>query len=134
MSATIASTHVDAGPNSFFQAHRRSEQFLAEIHYSYSVGGTAYRGQYSRKFYSEAEALEFIRELWGKSLTAQVNPAKPAQSLVFDSEIEDLTRSRPVLTYEQIKSQNPVDLAQSWFTPYLPFFVLLAAVGFLLSV
>ena len=117
VSAKIDSTHVDAGPNGFFQAHRRSEQFRAEINYSYSVGGTIYKGQYSRKFCSESEALDFIRDLWGKSVTAQVNPAKPATSLVFDNEIENLIKARPSRTFEQM-NKNPDDLAQHWYTPF----------------
>jgi hypothetical protein len=132
VSATIDSTHVDATPNRF-QMGRRSEQLRAEINYSYSVGGTTQTGQYSRVFYSEAEALEFIRDLKGKSLTAQVSSTKPAQSLVFDSEIENLIKARPSRTSEQM-NQNPDDLAQHWYAPFLPPLVFLAAVGFLLSV
>jgi hypothetical protein len=131
VSATIDSTHVDAGR--FLQARRNCEKFRAEINYSYFVGGTTHTGQYSRMFYSDADALEFIRDLQGKSLTAQVRCTKPAQSLVFDSEIEHLIGARPVLSHEQIKSKNPDDPAQSWFAPYLPLFIFLAAVGFLVS-
>ena len=68
VSATIDSTHVDAAPNRFLQIGRRSAQFQANLNYSFSVGGTTYTGQYSRMFYTEAEALEFIRDLWGKTL------------------------------------------------------------------
>jgi hypothetical protein len=131
VSATIDFTHVDAG--GFLQARRHSEKFRAEINYSYSVGGTTHAGQYSRVFYSADEALEFIRDLRGKSLTAQVSSTKPARSLVFDTEIENLIRARPALSYGHIKTPNPDDTSQSWFTPYLSFFVFLAAVGFLLS-
>ena len=107
VSATIDSTHVDAAPNRFLQIGRRSAQFQANLNYSFSVGGTTYTGQYSRMFRTEAEALEFIRDLWGKTLTAQVNPAKPTKSLVFDSAIQNLIRARPSRTFEQMNYQNP---------------------------
>jgi hypothetical protein len=134
VSATIDSTHVDAAPNRFLQMGRRSAQFQANLNYSFSVGGTTYTGQYSRMFHTEAEALEFIRDLWGKTLTAQVNPAKPTKSLVFDSEIQNLIRVRPSRTFEQMNCQNPDELTRLWFTPFLQLFVILAAAGFLLSV
>ena len=92
---------------SFLQMVRRSAQFQANLNYSFSVGGTAYTGQYSRMFHTEAEALEFIRDLGGKTLTAQVNPAKPTKSLVFDSAIQNLIRARPSRTFEQMNYQNP---------------------------
>jgi hypothetical protein len=93
-----------------------------------------YTGQYSRIFHTETEALEFIRDLWGKTLTAQVNPAKPTKSLVFNSEIQNLIRARPSRTFEQMNCQNPDELTRYWFTSFLQLFVILAAAGFLLSV
>jgi Protein of unknown function (DUF3592) len=118
VSATIDSTHVDATPHRF-QLSRRSEQVRAEINYSYPFGGTHYTGQYSRMFYSEAEALESIRDLSGKSITAQVMPANPARSLVLDSEINNLIKARPPRSFDQVKFQNLNDLTQYWFTPFL---------------
>jgi len=130
-SATMESTRVDAAAHQFFQSGRHSEQVCTELSYSYSVGGTGYTGQYSRMFDLEDEALEFVRD---KSTTTKVMAAKPAQSLVFDSEIENLINGPPPRSFDLAKFLNVNGLTRYWFTPFLPLFTLLATIGFLFSV
>jgi hypothetical protein len=110
----------------------------AELGYLYSVVGNAYNGNYKRALEGEAEALEFIRDLKGKTVPVQYNPNKPSTSTLLEASIATLLRSRaPRPTEELLTSEfltyGPAGSVPSWIKPYLWLFIGLSAIGFLLS-
>ncbi len=69
---------------------RNAPASLAEIFYSYSVGGQREAGRYERQFITEAEAWEFLRDLKGKSVVVHYNPNKPSSSALSEPSIKVL--------------------------------------------
>ena len=51
-----------------------SPTYVAELGYSYFVAGDTHRGRYKREFGSEEEALEFVRDLKGKTGRGSISP------------------------------------------------------------
>ena len=107
----------------------RSRTYVAVLAYSYNLSGPPLHGEYRRKFASEQEANEFLRELAGQPVTVQYHPNKPARSTLLESTVETLLRSRP-------PSAEPgfsLDVLPTWLKPFVGLFAFLSLVGLILS-
>ncbi len=56
------------------------EQALAELGYSYLVGGTRYSGYYSQQFADEQQAWDYVRGLQGRSVVVRHKRGNPEVS------------------------------------------------------
>lgn len=117
----------------FVPSKDSSANHLAELKYSYSLEGNSFTGRYEREFPTEWEAWEFLRDLQGKSVTVSVNPLNPSSSTLSESAVETLLLTRPQISEDELAAANSASFSTHWLTPYLPIFVGLSAVGFVLS-
>jgi hypothetical protein len=104
---------------------------VAELGYSYSVAGTKYSGHYKREFPTEHEAEEFVRDLQKKSVAVRYKPDKPSSSTLLEPDVEGLLQNRapaPVGDFPSVANSMP-----DWLRPFLWVFVLLAAIGLVVS-
>ena len=107
----------------------RSRTYDAVLTYSYNLSGLALQGEYRRRFASEQEANEFLRDLAGQPVTVQYHPNKLARSMLLESTVETLLRNRP-------PSSEPsftLDTLPAWLKPFVGFFAFLSLVGLILS-
>ena len=116
-----------------FLTSQKKQAFTAVLGYNYVVEGDHYHGQLERSFESEEEAAEFVRELEGRSVSIRLNPTKPSDSILPDEEVENLLESRP----PNLEAQRAISSARQvprWVKPLLWPFVMIAAVGLILSI
>jgi hypothetical protein len=113
-----------------FGLWKRSNQYVAELGYAYSVAGTSYGQLFKRDFPTEREAREFIRDLTNKPITVHYEPTKPSTSTLSNSDLEKLLQSRAPLSLGEDISEDSVP---NWLKPLLWIFVGLSAVGLILS-
>src|SRR6266567_4244759 len=78
---------VEVNKPSFSLTTKRG-YYVAELGYSYSVGGTANSGHYKREFPTEHEADEFVRDLKDKAVVVRYNPNRPSSSALLDPDID----------------------------------------------
>jgi len=111
----------------------RSQDFLAELNYSYSVAGQNYVGRLERKFATDQEAQESIRELQGKPVFVRYDPNRPDRSILPLQDLESLLSARsPVADASEstLPRRNRLPL---WSLPLVGLFRVLAGLGFILS-
>lgn len=136
-SGQIDYASVSPFKHSFFFTSRRGNapSDVAELGYSYFIAGNTYSGLYKREFHSEDEALEFIRDLKGKSVTVQYNPGKPSTSALMESSVETMLNTRPpkALAEVELFKSALAQASSSWPKPILWACVRLSAVGLVLS-
>jgi hypothetical protein len=106
---------------------------VAELGYSYSTAGKVETGFYKREFGTEMEASEFVRELKGKPVVVHYNPIKPSSSAVSEDSIESLLQSRSPQPAWQLSASSVSDAVPEWLRPFVWIFIVLSAVGFVLS-
>jgi hypothetical protein len=107
-----------------------SPEYMAELGYSYSVGGKLETGSFKREFATEAEAAEFVRDLKGRPTPVQYNPNDAAKSVLLDSSVGDLLRTRPPKTTPDYVD----DPLPGWMPQWLLWvFIGLSAAGLILS-
>src|SRR5260370_15823108 len=105
--------------------------YVAEIGYSYSVAGTPHSGRYRREFPTEHEANEFVRDLQGKPVAIYFNSNRPSNSALLEPDVEGLLKNRaPAPASVSLAQANPVP---EWIRPFLCLFVLLSAIGLVVS-
>jgi hypothetical protein len=92
-SGVITSAVATTPEKSFFRQNSRSD-FIAEILYSYSVGGETFTGKYVQDVYTESEALEFVRDLDGRSVNVRYQLNAPSKSVLTESEVNGLLAAR----------------------------------------
>jgi hypothetical protein len=114
-------------------AGRYAPASLAEIFYSYSVGGEREAGRYDREFATAAEAREFLRELKGKSVAVHYNPNKPSSSALSEPSIESLTQARAPNPDAENLRYAPENSLPLWSRPLLWLFAALSAFGLIAS-
>jgi hypothetical protein len=107
----------------------RSRSYIAVLAYSYILSGTPFCGEYRPQCASEEEAREFLRDLAGQPISVQYNPNKPTRSMVLESTIEGLLRSRP----PSPESGFSLDSVPTWLRPFIGFFAFLSLIGLFLS-
>jgi Protein of unknown function (DUF3592) len=110
----------------------RAPAFVAELAYSYSVEGQYHSGHYDREFGSEEEGWEFVRDLQGKSVMVSYNPRNASKSTLSEDGVTTLLNTRPPAP-EGSEFQVPVSGVPVWVKPLLWPLVVLAAIGFFLS-
>lgn len=121
----------------FFSMSSRGKppNYVGELGYSYFAEGAKYTGVYKREFWSEEEALEFVRELRGRAVSVQQKPGKASVSALSEASVETLLNTRPV------RPQADVELFKfglrnsipEWWKPFLWICVGLSGVGLVLS-
>jgi len=114
-----------------FSLFGKRVHYIAELSYSYSVGGNLHSGRYSREIPTEVEAEEFIRDLQHKPLIVHYDPRKASRSIVLEPDIEGLIQQRAP-AQSKLLSQS-VDNLPLWATPFLPVLLTLSGVGLILS-
>jgi hypothetical protein len=123
----------DINESKFVNKWNSSVMSTASFTYSYSVAGAPYLGTYRKQFGTDEESEEFLRELEGKPLTIQYNLKRPSDSVVLESSIDTVLRGRapnPVSPLAIHRYWNPLP---AWLKQLLPFFAVLSAIGFVLS-
>lgn len=127
----VDSTFIKEG-RVFYQSSSRPS--IASFKYFYDVGGTKYFGTYQKKFGTDEESEDFLRDLAGKDVRVQYRSGKPSRSLLLESSIKSLLSSRAPSTESPLavrRYRNPLPI---WFTRILPLIETLALMGFALSV
>lgn len=102
----------------------------AILSYSYESGGQKFQGEYRESFASEEEALDFLRDLEGQTISVQYHPNKLNRSVLLKDTVDGLLRNRP-------PRADAVDWKESlpgWLQRNLGAFASLAMAGLLLSV
>jgi hypothetical protein len=117
-----------------FRTSASSSSSVASFAYSYDVGGTKYFGTYKKQFGTDEESDDFLRDLTGRDVRVQYNPAQPSRSFVQASSIAFLLSSRPPSTTSPLELHRHWNPLPIWLTGVLPLFEALAIVGFALSV
>jgi len=115
---------------------RNSPKCEAEISYTYWVDGHSLLGLYNRDFDDEDDAREFIRDLKDKTIPIHYNPQNTSRSSPSESGLKAVQDSRPAPA-----PINPgavlAEAVPQWLRPILHpvlwFFMIVAAVGFALS-
>jgi hypothetical protein len=110
-----------------------SPKFVVELEYSYWVVGKVETGIYKRDFNTDAEALEFQRDLKGKPVAVHYNPNKPSNSALSEPSIETLLQTRPPRSDSELILSAPVGSIPPLVSRFLWVFVLLSAVGLVVS-
>jgi hypothetical protein len=93
----IQSVSVDEAKRFFISTTPRgkSQEYVAELGYRYSLAGVVEAGFYKRDSATEEEAEEFVRALKGKPVLVQYNPHDQSKSTLSDASIESLLQARP---------------------------------------
>jgi hypothetical protein len=131
----IESAAVSEPKRSFISSGPRasSHKFVAELSYSYWVEGNLEKGIYKRDFSTDAEALEFQRDLKGKPVAVHYNPSRPSNSTLSEASVETLLQTRPPKSdSEQVRSA-PTNSIPPLVSRFLWVFVVLSAVGLVVS-
>jgi len=110
-----------------------SSSSIATFEYSYEVGGTKYAGTYKKRFGTDEESDDFLRDLIGKDVRVQYNPDKPSRSFVLDDSISSLLSSRSPSAASPLETHRYWNPLPIWLTRVLPMFEVLAIIGFVLS-
>jgi hypothetical protein len=110
------------------------DDHFAKLNYSYSVAGTSGAGVYKRRFFSEADAWEFIRDLKGKPVTVHYNPNKTSSSALLEQSVETLTQTRAPLAPGGIVLSNSANEISPFLSQFLWVFIAVAVVGLIASV
>jgi hypothetical protein len=105
--------------------------YVAELGYSYSVAGTLSSGRYKREFPTEQEADEFVRDLQDKAVIVHYDPGKPSSSALLAPDIEVVLQNRAP---SPIPDFRPANTIPNWIRPFLWVFILLSALGLVVSV
>ena len=131
----IESAAVSEAKRSFISSGPRgtSPKFVLELSYSYWVAGNLETGIYGREFSTDAEALEFQRDLKGKSVAVHYNPGKPSNSALSESSIETLLQTRPPRSDSEYVLSAPTSSIPPLVRRFLWIFVVLSAVGLVVS-
>lgn len=120
-------------PISFSRTPRgREPAYIAELSYSYSLEGERYWGFYEREFGSEEEGWEFVRDLKDKSVAVSYNPRDHAKSTLSEEAVDVLLKTRPP-AQEGASPEAQVESVPGWVKPLLWPFLVLSAVGLVLS-
>jgi hypothetical protein len=114
-----------------FSVTTRRGYYVAQLGYSYSVAGTSHSGHYRREFPTEPAADNFVRDLEGKSVAVRYNPNKPSRSMVLEADIEAVLQNRPPASDAEWVERTAIS---EWLRPFIWAFVLLSAIGLLVSV
>lgn len=127
----IESAAVSEAKRNFFSSSPRgtSPKFVAELTYSYWVAGNLETGIYKRDFSTDAEALEFQRDLKGKPIAVHYNPSKPSNSALSEASIETLLQTRPPKSKSEQVPSAPTNSIPPLVSRFLWVFVALSAVG-----
>lgn len=64
--------------------------FVAELAYSYVLGGQFYAGHYRRSFSDPEAAAAFVQRLNGASIQVRYKDGAPATSLLLEQDIREL--------------------------------------------
>lgn len=123
-SATVNETNRRSGP-----------AYLVDLGYSYVLAGRVEAGSYRREFYSEQEALGFVRDLKGRPVTVHYKPNKLSVSLLSEESVDTLLRLRSQVTTPPVEvfSFALKQSAPSLTTSVAWVFVVLSAVGLVVS-
>jgi hypothetical protein len=108
----------------------KNGHYLADLHYSYSFAGMIHSGRFTRDIPTEYEAEEFIRDVQGKAIVVHYNPEKPSRSILLERDVEFLLKNRSPAPPPRLPSVSAVS---PWIRPFLPVFIAISAVGFILS-
>ena len=110
-----------------------STTHLANLNYTYSVGGSTYSGVYKREFPTEWEAWEFLRDLEGKPITVTFDPKEPSTSIVNESAIESLLQTRGPAPPDELARRALAEVVPPWLTPFVWILIFICDIGFILS-
>jgi hypothetical protein len=110
-----------------FQMRRDSTPHVVELGYTYSAGGQEHRGSFKTELATSEEAQEFARDLKDKSVSVHYNPDKPAVSVIPENALKALQETRPPAA---AVSTAHVQHVPERLKPYLGIFIVIAAVGF----
>ena len=121
---------VENARRTFSFSRSKTDNFLAELFYTYNVG-ELFSGQSKLYFETEEEAEEFIRDLEGKRLAVRYNPEKPEQSAISDIDIQTLVLKRPPAPSGTVLGK--ASKIPSWAAPLLWPLLALSAAGFSIS-
>jgi len=132
----IESTLIVDRKSTFFSSTPRgnSPAILVELGYSYSVAGNVEGGIYKRDFATDEEALEFQRDLKGRSVAVHYNPSNPSSSTLSESSIETLLQTRPSRAIGELTLSIPKEPLPTIVSRFLWVFVVLSCVGLALSI
>ena len=120
-------------PISFSRRPRgRAPAFIAELSYSYRLEGERHWGFYGREFESEEEGWEFVRDLKDKSVAVSFEPRDVAKSTLSEEAVNMLLKMRPPAP-EGMMFEESIDDVPRWVKPLLWPFIVLSAVGLVLS-
>lgn len=109
----------------------QKDSIVARIAYSYATGGGSHGGHYERSFASREDALEFLRDLQGKTLVVHYDPAKVEASVADEASLQTLLDSRAPAPEGDATFRK--DEVPDWMKPLLWPFVVLSAIGLVLS-
>lgn len=110
-----------------------SPKFVAELRYFYWVAGNLETGVYKRDFSTDAEALEFQRDLKGKPVAVHYNPSKLSNSALSEASIETLLQTRTPKSDSEHVLSAPTNTIPPLVSRFLWVFVALSAVGLVVS-
>jgi Protein of unknown function (DUF3592) len=132
----IESTSLAKSKSQFFSSTPRgnSPKIVVELGYSYSVAGNVEGGIYKRDFATDEEAVEFQRDLEGKSVAVHYNPSKPSKSTLSESSIETLLQTRAPKTVGDLILSIPKKPLPAILSQFLWVFVVVSCVGLALSI
>lgn len=130
--ARITATDVQEKKN-FLGLNKTSGQngYVAEITYTYSIGGVSQYGQYRKESGSRGEAQELVRDLIDKSVMTHYNPNQPAQSSLVEESLAEAQRSRPPAPPEVLDQDSMIP---EWTLPFVWFFAGLSLLGLIVSI
>jgi hypothetical protein len=130
----IESVDVHEKKQFIFSARQggRTPAYVAELNYSYTVDGQYHAGRYEREFGGEEEGREFIRDLQGNPVAVAYNPQKTKNSTLSQESLATLIAMRPPAP-DPYRTARPVSSLPRWVRPLLWPFIVLAAVGLVVS-
>jgi hypothetical protein len=110
----------------------KRDNFHLRLLYSYNAPGERYadNGEFQKDFSDEEEAQAWTEALRDKTIPVRYSPAKPAKSVLWDSELEALVRGNSVLSNPDPTTHLPLE---SWESALFPALMILTACGFVVS-
>lgn len=110
----------------------KNDKFRLQLQYSYNVPGERFTlgGTFEKDFNTEDEAQRWTEALREQTIPVRYNPAKPASSVLWDSELENVVAGNPVSSKPTALSHHPLE---SWERMFFPGLILLSATGLVVS-
>jgi hypothetical protein len=108
----------------------RNPTYDAQITYSYGVQGHIYSGLNRRTFADQEEAHDFLRDLKGRPVTVNYNPAKPEFSAVTEPSLQHVLESRLPVPLSSVSATQAIP---RWARPFVALFMGASIVGLVLS-